>query len=425
MDELHRHFFEAMQKELVPARLLAAIAAKKLKAQRITCSASCVRVIGEQIAKRLESGSATDDDLKIVISDCPRSRKTVELALSAEDIDKHAEDLSEALGMQLLPLANRIAKLYLSSITRRDYQGMDERRADLTRFRKNLRARWGRAFDAYERFLAVATEAGDAANRYLRSGKAGNPGARVDAMSRVHARASQVAGEILALLEHGYADGAHARWRTLHELSVVAALLSAHDDELAERYLHHEVVESLRAATQLNEYAPRIGEKPLSKTEFERLTRMGKALQERFGPEFLKPYGWAAKAVGIPNPHFDHLEKAASFDHLRPYYKLASYNVHASSKGTNFRLGLLKPSPDILLAGPSNAGLEEAGRFASHSLLTITLSFLTIQTTLDILVYGQLLAMLYDDLDDRFTRTAERLRADEARLGGRRAKKRP
>jgi hypothetical protein len=55
--------------------------------------------------------------------------------------------------------------------------------------------------------------------------------------------------------------------------------------------------------------------------------------------------------------------------------------------------------------------------------MTITLSLLTIHTTLDSLVYGQMLVTLYDDLDRRFLQAAERLRADEERLTRRRPKK--
>jgi hypothetical protein len=42
-------------------------------------------------------------------------------------------------------------------------------------------------------------------------------------------------------------------------------------------------------------------------------------------------------------------------DYLRPYYKLASHNVHAQPKGILFKLGLVQ-NQDILLAGPSNYG---------------------------------------------------------------------
>jgi len=67
--------------------------------------------------------------------------------------------------------------------------------------------------------------------------------------------------EIAVLLRSGYADGAHARWRTLHEISVVAALLKEHGEELAERWWCHVAVESLRGANQFNRYAHLLGER--------------------------------------------------------------------------------------------------------------------------------------------------------------------
>lgn len=419
MDELHKLLDGTIREEMVPARIAAAIVKRKLKAQGVQCSAAQSMRIGERIAEQLKRPAAGDGLSTIDIPRGRKSSKSIDLELTSEDIEKYAEETGEKVGNLLLPMAERMAGVYLSSIRRRDYAGMLARRTDLHRFRKRLRARWGAALDSYERFLAVAQDCGEAANAYLRSGKAGKPGPLVEALSRVHARACHVAGEILALLESGYADGAHARWRTLHELAVVTALLTEHGDDLAEKYLLHEVVESLTAARQLADYAAQIGEKPLSKREMGRLATEQQALCERFGSEYRKRYGWAAKLLNNPNPNFDHLEKAATLNHLRPYYKLASYNVHASAKGASYRLGLLGSHGKVLLAGPSNAGLEEAGRFAAHSLLMTTLCLLNLRITMDGLVYGQLILKLWQEVDEQFGRAAARLHADERRLARR------
>lgn len=291
MDEIQKLVDEVVQKEAAPARMIARIVSRKLKAQGVKCSEAQSLLIGERIAERLRSGDDGANAETITIPDGKKTRRKVDLELTAEDIEKYAEDLGDGMAKHVMPLAEKLAKLYLSSVRRRDYEGMRLRRADMERFRKNLRARWGRAFESYERFLAVATDSGSAANAYLRSGKAGNPGALVDAMSRVHARACNVAGEVLVLLEAGYADGAHARWRTLHELGVVAALLSEHDDDLSERYLQHEVVESYKAAVQFNEHAADLGEKPVSKEEMQELASEEKALRDRYGNDYAKRYG--------------------------------------------------------------------------------------------------------------------------------------
>ncbi len=44
---------------------------------------------------------------------------------------------------------------------------------------------------------------------------------------RLHARACLVTAEVLTLLRAGLASGAHARWRSLHELAVVACFIGS------------------------------------------------------------------------------------------------------------------------------------------------------------------------------------------------------
>jgi hypothetical protein len=61
---------------------------------------------------------------------------------------------------------------------------------------------------------------------------------------RLHSRACLVASEVRALLASGHPFGAQARWRTLHELGVVAFILRMSDKEVAERYLLHEVAQA-------------------------------------------------------------------------------------------------------------------------------------------------------------------------------------
>ena len=40
---------------------------------------------------------------------------------------------------------------------------------------------------------------------------------------------------ILALLRSGFADDAHARWRSLHELAVVSGFISEYGEDVAEK----------------------------------------------------------------------------------------------------------------------------------------------------------------------------------------------
>jgi hypothetical protein len=76
-------------------------------------------------------------------------------------------------------------------------------------------------------------------------------------------RACQVTDEIACLLENGFADGAMARWRTLHEIAMVAAVISQHGEAIAERYLAHQFVESKRAMDKYLACYKQLGYGPL------------------------------------------------------------------------------------------------------------------------------------------------------------------
>lgn len=53
---------------------------------------------------------------------------------------------------------------------------------------------------------------------------------------------------------------------------------------------------------------------------------------------------------------------------------MASHTVHASAKSIAYSLGIIKPS-NILLAGPSNAGLADPGQREAISLVQLTATF--------------------------------------------------
>ena len=61
----------------------------------------------------------------------------------------------------------------------------------------------------------------------------------------------------------------------------------------------------------------------------------------KYEKPFGEQYGWAAKTLGCKSPKFSQIEEASKIDHLRPYYKLASQNVHANPKAAYYRLGLI------------------------------------------------------------------------------------
>jgi hypothetical protein len=57
----------------------------------------------------------------------------------------------------------------------------------------------------------------------------------------------------------GHADGALARWRTLHELVVVACLIRKHGNVPAQRFSDTYAIDPYRALNEFQQFAPSLG----------------------------------------------------------------------------------------------------------------------------------------------------------------------
>lgn len=146
----------------------------------------------------------------------------------------------------------------------------------------------------------------------------------------------------------------------MHEIAVVASFIAANGEDLAERYVLHQAVESKRAADDYARCQPRLGYEPLAEKELKAVKKSYNAVIAKFGPEFAKgDYGWAGHHIGKTRPTFKDIE-TVRIDHFRAHYRLASHNVHANPKGVFFALGML-PETQVLLAGSGNAGLADPG----------------------------------------------------------------
>jgi len=123
----------------------------------------------------------------------------------------------------------------------------------------------------------------------------------------------------------------------------------------------------------------------------------------------------APRGHGKAKPTFKDIEAAVDIGHFRAHYRLASHNVHANPKGVFFKLGMLAES-EMLLAGPSNAGLADPGHGAAISLSRVTSALVGLQQppTLDNNVALLMMVDLVDEIGEAFGQAHERLEADEA-----------
>jgi len=258
------------------------------------------------------------------------------------------------------------------------------RRVRMKAFEGRLYSRWAKALDLYELCVYLAQECGEYFDKTYRPIVAGTKAYKFEALTRLHGGAARIAGEIYTLLLAGYASGAHARWRTLHEIATTALFVSQESDDIAERYLHHRFVKSHEDALDYRKHAKRLNKEPLTDSDMALIEENYKAALARFGDDFKQPYGWAAPSLKARNPAlekmkrlgFQHVQDAIQWEHWAPYYRMASHAVHPTATFIRFNLGTFGDETPIL-AGPCNAGLADPAQGALIALTNATAALFT------------------------------------------------
>ena len=161
--------------------------------------------------------------------------------------DERIDEISKKLGKSIDPLSDKIAITIYKSLRRKMNPMLREHRRFLKDFEKRHYKLWKKGIDTLEAFLVLAFELGENFNTYYRNEAAQKQDYLFEALTNLHARAVLIGSEVLTLLNSGFSDGAHARWRTAHEISVVATFLSNCGNDVAKKYLEYNIIESYRA----------------------------------------------------------------------------------------------------------------------------------------------------------------------------------
>jgi hypothetical protein len=271
------------------------------------------------------------------------------------------------------------------------------------KFKSKLHHIWGNAIDLLEALRVACLEAGEAFNEQFRDEAAKDENFVFDVLTHLHARACMIASEVIVLLRAGHASGAMARWRTMHEINIVALFINKHGNNVAERYLLSNELESLRAAEEQFKLRQVLGEGVATESDVQSLRQIKEKLEIRFGKDFLNPLGWASEILKNPRPKMAQLEDEVGLDHLKPYFRLSSHSIHAEAKGIRFEMGLHQDSKGkVMLAGPSMFGLADPGQLTANSLLLITTTTISILATLQAALISKTLIRLCQETCDEF-----------------------
>lgn len=343
--------------------------------------------------------------------------KHIEIEITPDDlaaIDHRVDDVLEAFSVAVPRLLNDAAEHVLKTFVKRWPAQKRRERKRSAPFVTRLNRRWFKPLDGLAMLLTICREFGLSINEKLRTRPDARP-ATIDVLTRLHARSCQTADEVLTLLRHGFADGAMARWRTMHEIAVTANFILESGELIAERYVAYQLVESRFATRQYKEYEQRLAVQLVDNRAMDDLEQRYQELLTQYGPAFAKQYGWALpRFPDKKDIQFFDLELAVGTDHWRPYYRLAGHNIHANPRGAFYKLGLFDDEK-ILLAGPSNFGLSDPGQSAAISLTqtTIALGMLDVPT-FDTAMMIKVIARLSDQVGEWFVEANRELKRDAA-----------
>ena len=408
---LHRFFTKEIERHVDPWPLVANLIVERLEAQGVRVS----RRDRQRIEERARSGRL--EGFKLRSWKWWESR-SLTVTLTEEDGQAIADRVQRVIDKVPAIVPEAVASAtpaFLTSIREGYRSDMRKDEREFRRLEQEIAVAWREPFESLSLLIELAYRIGFTVDEYCQQKPPEEP-QLVEVLCRLHLRGIHVAREVLTLLRCGYADAAMARWRTLHEIAVVACFVSEHGGACAKRYLDHDAIESFKAAREYQESAERLGFPQLPEEELAAIRAQRDRAVAEHGEAFDVDYGWAASLLGKRRPTFADVERAVGLDHLRPFYRLASHNVHASPKGVLFKLGTLQEG--MLLVGPSPYGLADPGQNTALSLAVLVAHLARICPVMDVLVVARVAQLLTEEIAARFAAVQDSLEAAGRNGGG-------
>lgn len=333
-----------------------------------------------------------------------RRRKNISIDLAAMDVDHAVQGQIKTVEDLVPKMLKKVAQATYLGYQRNAEEGRVEHNRQVDRFKSRLARSYGAAFRSFGRFQIASINTGQSFLSDLATKGGLRQTAKRIALLRLHHRACCVSVEIESLLQSGLGDGAMARWRTLHELCVIAVFISQNSNDVARRYLRHEQVDRAKIERLFTRLA---GE------ELGQIDEITTSLRATYGKGFTEDCGWASKALKIERVKFSDLEKATDFGHARLDYLKANNAVHASSLALHYRpsLDLLtEPGDPMEWAIGSNLGLSGPAVLCAWSLLNVTIALLNTNPTADNVVLMMILSKARHEVVANFVRADQRIK---------------
>lgn len=240
---------------------------------------------------------------------------------SGKEIDNpESDDALEQLGPFFVELTRNIAKKLYRHTPDDRLEYLVGYKSEIARNQIIIHEIW---IQALEKAMLLWFVARDIFSYYVKD----SDNEKQTAICSVYSRGLLIYREILALCTQGFADGALARWRTLHEVSVVLRFLTENESEISRRFLASEKIRTLRIQKSVYErqnISPKSLRNFLNKFDIE----INK-LKAEFGDSIIRDWGWAYPNKKGPF-NFKNIEDDSSYTSVRPWVRASSALVHAS-----------------------------------------------------------------------------------------------
>lgn len=346
----------------------------------------------------------------------PASHALIKSKVLLIKMSKKIEDSFDGLLDQHPDLLDLFAQKIKNDLDVKTEEYLEEDYKEIDLFQKRLFRTWKSPILRIDAMLVCAIEISTEVNTEYRHGKFQNS-AQLNIATRLHARSMHIAKEISHLLKGGYADGAMARWRSLHETATIATFLSQGDENLSMRFLEFQAVVRHKAAKTYVKHQDFLDFEKITSEQITEYEDEVNKLCNKYGKDFKKDYGWAfCKFPDIKKITFFDIEASVNLDYLRIHYGFANKNVHAGIDSIGFKLGLSLTGKDILLAGPSNEGLTEPFQCTSLSICQATDALISLSPNTDRNVKSAILWQMHESMKKEIVE-AEKALIESAHAG--------
>lgn len=265
-------------------------------------------------------------------------------------------------------------------------------------FETGVFERWELSFNHLEMMWSVAQELGEAHVHLIKAAGGKDDNAVMEALAHLFPRALLVAQEIICLLKGGFPDGALARWRSLHELSITAMYIAKHGEDVAIPYLLSSHFAARRGAVQMNRLAGNADQKMFSDTEMKEFDTSCTRAERMLGRKISKDSLGEWPRINEKHNNFADIEKDVGMDMLRPQYKWASTHTHAHHRPMDNLLGMAEGDAEKHLVSASNSGFVGPLQMVATTLAQITATYLLHVPNPDRVVHSNIMLKLAEEM---------------------------